>query len=157
MAFFLHLQFLWFWQHGLTPQYAHAPCSSQANFLNSSFYTGLLSCWEDYRQPLNQLLQSVLCRHCATKLIFSVLGHTSPTVKPLWIWTIKMYFLHAGWKMHKIYSWALYTPRCSVTQQSHGGAQSSPQPSPASSHTANDPLPFWILNQGLLKLQMLLK
>lgn len=101
----------------------------------------LLSFWEDSRQPLNQFLQSILCRYCAAKLIFSVLGHSSPTVKPHWMEPSRCSScLQVGRYIKKILS--APRPRCCVTQQSHDRAGSSPQPSPASSGTANDSVHF---------------
>lgn len=100
----LYLQFLWFWQHDYTPQYAHATCVSQASFPSSSFYTGFLvfsgkSLDNPQSNPFSQSPADTV-----QPSWFSQSSATPPPqVKPIEVEPSRCtsHFLSAGWKMRE--------------------------------------------------------
>lgn len=92
VSFIFTCSFSGCWRQNFPLQHVYATCVSQAAFLSSTFYTGVLffPC-EGYRQLPNHPLQSVLCRYCKAKLIFSVLGYSITLSETAWGGAIKMY------------------------------------------------------------------
>lgn len=78
-------------------------------------------------------LQSISCRYCKAKLIFSVLGYSITLSETTWGGAIKMYEpflvrrLEDAWKSAISTGQALYALRHSVSQQSHDVHRGSTQ------------------------------